>query len=115
MLIRSVVEQSLKPSTIVKIPKILSVIQSHIDTNLTVKELMALANFAANTERSEVNMMMLPGSFSGDGRTEVSYWLPDSDGIDRLMAQHFEFSSYRPENLEDPYVSWEESSRSLLN
>ncbi|MGV2827534.1 LCP family protein [Myxosarcina sp. GI1(2024)] len=110
MLIRSVVEQSLKPSTIVKIPKILSVIQSHIDTNLTVKELMALANFAANTERSEVNMMMLPGSFSGDGRTEVSYWLPDSDGIDRLMAQHFEFSSYRPENLEDPYVSWEEKA-----
>ena len=89
MLMRSTVEQTLKPATIVKLPKILSVIQSHIDTNLTVRELMALASFASTINRSDVQMMMLPGNFSGDGRTEISYWLPDRDRIYKLMTQHF--------------------------
>ena len=89
MLMRSVVEQTLKPSTVVKIPKILSVIQSHIDTNLSIQELMGLANFAAQSQRSDVKMMMLPGNFSGNGRKEVSYWLPNEDHIAKLMHQHF--------------------------
>ena len=90
MLMRSVVEQTLQPSTIVKIPKILSVIQSHLDTNLTIQELMGLANFASQTKRSDVKMMMLPGNFSGDGRTEVSYWLPNQNRIEKLMTRHFD-------------------------
>ena len=91
MLMRSVVEQTLKPSTIVKIPKILSVIQSHLDTDLTIKELMALGNFAMKTERSDVQMFMLPGNFSGDGKTRAtSYWLPDRSRISEIIAQHFD-------------------------
>jgi LCP family protein required for cell wall assembly len=89
MLMRSAVEQTLKPATIVKIPKILSVIQSHLDTNLTVRELMALSNFASKTDRSGINMMMLPGDFN-DPNERVSYWLPNENKIHRLMTQHFE-------------------------
>lgn len=89
MLMRSAVEQTLKPATIVKIPKILSVIQSHLDTNLTVRELMALSNFASKTDRSHIQMMMLPGDFN-DPNERVSYWLPDENKIHRLMTQHFE-------------------------
>lgn len=88
MLMRSAVEQTLKPATVVKIPKILSVIQSHLDTNLTVRELMALSNFASNTDRSNVKMMMLPGDFNS-GDDPVSYWLPNYDGIHKLMTRHF--------------------------
>lgn len=88
MLMRAAVEQTLKPATVIKVPKILSVIQSHLDTNLTVRELMALSNFASKTDRSGVKMMMLPGDFnSGDER--VSYWLPNHRKINRLMTQHF--------------------------
>jgi LCP family protein required for cell wall assembly len=90
MLMRSVVEQAMKPATIVKIPKILSVIQSHLDTNLTVKELMALANFASQTKRSNVQLLMLPGDFSGNGRNEVSYWLPNDYQIQKIAQQHFD-------------------------
>ena len=88
MLMRSAVEQTLKPATVVKIPKILSVIQSHLDTNLTVKELMALSNFAAQIDRSNVKMMMLPGDFNSADEA-VSYWLPDEDNIHKLMTKHF--------------------------
>ena len=89
MLMRSAVEQTLKPATVVKIPKILSIIQSHLDTNLTVRELMAVANFASKTERKNVKMMMLPGDFNNGDET-VSYWLPDRKGINQLMTRHFD-------------------------
>ncbi len=93
MLMRSAVEQSLKPATVVKIPKILSVIQSHLDTNLTVRELMALANFASERDRSNINMMMLPGDFNSGDET-VSYWLPHHKSINKLMTNHFNLPSY---------------------
>ena len=88
MLMRSAVEQTLKPATVVKIPKLLSIIQSHLDTNLSVKELMALSNFASKTDRSNIKMMMLPGDFNS-GEETVSYWLPDREGINKLMTHHF--------------------------
>ncbi|MEO1671310.1 MAG: LCP family protein [Cyanobacteria bacterium J06631_2] len=88
MLMRAAVEQTLKPATVIKVPKILSVIQSHLDTNLTVRELMALSNFASKTDRSGVKMMMLPGDFNS-GDESVSYWLPNHRKINRLMSQHF--------------------------
>ncbi len=99
MLMRSAVEQTLKPSTVVKIPKILSVIQSHLDTNLTVRELMALSNFASQTERANVKMMMLPGDFNS-GDEPVSYWLPDRQGIKQLMTRHFNLPDRNKNNLD---------------
>lgn len=88
MLMRSAVEQTLKPATVVKIPKILSVIQSHLDTNLTVRELMALSNFASQTDRNNVKLMLLPGDFN-DGSETVSYWVPSNEKIRKLMGNHF--------------------------
>lgn len=89
LLMRAVMEQTLNPATLARMPKILSVIQSHIDTNLTIEELMALVGFGVQTERSNVQMLMLPGTFSEQGQYNASYWLPDSDRIATMMAQHF--------------------------
>lgn len=89
MLMRSAVEQTLKPATVIKIPQILSVIQSHLDTNLTVKELMALTNFASKVDRANVRMMMLPGDFNSGDET-VSYWLPKNKQISKLLVKHFD-------------------------
>ncbi|WP_293045046.1 LCP family protein [Moorena sp. SIO1F2] len=89
MLMRALVEQALKPSTIARIPQILSVIQSHIDTNLSVEELVALAGFATKTKRANVQMLMLPGRFSNDGKKQASYWLPNHRRIQQMVSQHF--------------------------
>lgn len=90
MLMRAVIEQALKPQVLLKIPEILAVIQSHIDTNLTVEELVALAGFASSTQRSDVQMLLLPGDFSGNGRKEVSYWIPNQKQIQEIAAQYFD-------------------------
>jgi LCP family protein required for cell wall assembly len=89
MLMRSLMEQTLKPTTIANLPQILSIVQSHIDTNLSVEELVALAGFAAKTDRAKVQMLMIPGDFNSDGQFETSYWLPDPDRITTLVSRYF--------------------------
>lgn len=91
MVMRALMEQAINPAVLPRLPKILSVIQSHIDTNLTVEELVALVGFAAQIKRSEVKMLMVPGDFSVAGEYDASYWLPDSRQIQAMMAQYFAF------------------------
>lgn len=103
MLMRSLIEQALNPTTIARLPKILSVIQSHVDTNLSVEELVALVGYSAQTRRSDVQMMMLPGSFSSYDDYDLSYWLPNYSEIDRLSEQYFGLhNAYNVSEYKDP-------------
>lgn len=87
---RAMIEQVLNPTTLARVPKILSVIQSNLDTNLTVEELVALVGFGAGTKRSNTQMLLVPGKFNGTGHSDVSYWLPDRRRIRQMMARHFD-------------------------
>jgi polyisoprenyl-teichoic acid--peptidoglycan teichoic acid transferase len=89
MLMRSLMEQTLKPATVLKLPQFLSIIQSHLDTNLSVEELIALAGFASKIDRAKVEMLLLPGDFSTSSQFEASYWLPNPTKISTLMNQYF--------------------------
>jgi LCP family protein required for cell wall assembly len=91
-LMRAVIEQALSPKTLVKLPDILAIIHSHLDTNLTTNELLALTAFAAQQERSDIKMLMLPGDFSllkNRENVEISYWQPYPRSIKNMMQQHF--------------------------
>ncbi|MBU7586135.1 MAG: LCP family protein [Nostoc sp. TH1S01] len=99
MVIRALTDQSLNPATLAQLPKILNVVKEHIDTNLTVEELVALLGFGARTNRSNMEMLMLPGRFSEKGEYDASYWLPNKEGIAKLMAKQFGLES-TTENLD---------------
>ena len=104
MVIRALMEQALNPTTLARLPKILAVIQSHIDTNLSVEELVALVGFGVQTNRSNVNMLMVPGYFNGDGRHDVSYWLPDKRRISRMVGQYFDQGYSEARGFDPAYV-----------
>ncbi len=89
MVMRALMDQSLNPNTLAQLPKILDVVKEHIDTNLTVEELVALMGFGVRTNHSNMHMLMVPGRFSDKREFDSSYWLPDSQHINSLMAQHF--------------------------
>jgi polyisoprenyl-teichoic acid--peptidoglycan teichoic acid transferase len=91
-------EQALNPATITRLPSILSVIQSHIDTNLSVEEIVALVGYAAQTNRSNTQMLMVPGEFSNPGEFDASYWLPSQRRIQDVMARHFDFGDLGAED-----------------
>lgn len=102
MLMRALVEQVLNPATLGRMPDILSVIQTHLDTNLSVEEIMALVGFGVQTDRSNVEMLMVPGQFSQTGQYKASYWLPDSDRITTMMAKHFDVPALNALEPVDP-------------
>jgi polyisoprenyl-teichoic acid--peptidoglycan teichoic acid transferase len=93
MVMRSLMEQALNPATITRLPQILSVIQSYLDTNLTVEELVALVGFGSQVNRSNTQMLMVPGEFSDPKQFEASYWLPSPSRIQDIMARHFDFGT----------------------
>lgn len=104
MLMRALVEQALNPATIARLPKILSVIQSNVDTNLSVEELVALVGYGAQSNRSNIQMLMLPGDFSSYDDYDLSYWIPDYSEIDVLSEQYFGLNntSYSISSNADP-------------
>jgi polyisoprenyl-teichoic acid--peptidoglycan teichoic acid transferase len=102
MVMRSLMEQTLNPGTVARLPKILNVVQSHLDTNLTVEELVALVGFASQVNRSNAQMLMVPGEFSAPGEYKASYWLPHPEKIQDLIAKHFDFGT---NSLEEPAPS----------
>ncbi|WP_322744985.1 LCP family protein [Leptolyngbya ectocarpi] len=101
-MMRAVIEQTLNPATIARLPKILSVIQSHVDTNLSVEELVALVGYGSQTSRSDVQMLMLPGNFSSPAEYELSYWLPNYDKIDGMVQQYFGLDSVQTMEAASP-------------
>lgn len=118
LLMRSLMDRALSLSTIPRVPKILSTIKEHIDTNLTIEELMALVGFAAPLDRQDTEMLLVPGEFSDPKQYKASYWMPDLKAIDAMMAEHFDFDQhsrgYRETNpsylkvaIQDSTEDWE--------
>lgn len=90
MLLRSLIEQAIGPMTLVRLPKILSVVQDYLDTNLSIEELVALLNFTKDISHDDAQMLMLPGNFNTPATpVSPSYWLPDYERIDTMVAEHF--------------------------
>jgi polyisoprenyl-teichoic acid--peptidoglycan teichoic acid transferase len=102
MVMRALMDQTLNPATVAQLPKVLEVVKEHIDTNLTVEELVALVGFGVRTNRSNMQMLLMPGRFSEKGEYDASYWLPNKDSIAKLMAQHFGLESEQGQQIADP-------------
>ncbi|HAN46951.1 MAG TPA: LytR family transcriptional regulator [Cyanobacteria bacterium UBA8156] len=95
-LIRTLKEQKLNVGTLARMPEILRVLRNNLDTNLSVNEMLALGGFAADLDRSRVDMLLLPGRFSEAGEFPLSYWLLEPESIRGLMAAHFDLPVAAP-------------------
>jgi LCP family protein required for cell wall assembly len=102
MVMRTLMEQTLNPKTLGRLPEIIKVIQAHIDTNLTVEELITLAGFGMQNKGSNVEMLTVPGRYSQKGEFDSSYWIPDSDRIAAMMTQNFDLEPVKTLQASDP-------------
>lgn len=92
MVMQALMEQTLNPATATRFPQILSTVQSNLDSNLSVEELLALVGFSIKTNRSNVQMLTLPGYAESLGKKHISYWLPDYNRIQEIMSFYFDQS-----------------------
>ncbi|MGF1514450.1 MAG: LCP family protein [Elainellaceae cyanobacterium] len=88
------------PAILTKIPAIISLLRTQIDTNLSGEELLAMVNFALELERSDIDMVMLPGHFSQGDKYFASYWVPDVRDVSRVMKDYFQATA--PPRLSRP-------------
>ncbi len=78
------------PTIIPRIPQAIDILQRSVDTNLSMEEILALANFGRQLTKEQVQMVMLPGRFSQPEEFEkASYWILSESGRDRVMDQYF--------------------------
>ncbi|TAE61671.1 MAG: LytR family transcriptional regulator [Nostocales cyanobacterium] len=104
MVLRALIDQTLNPGTLTRLPDILNTVKDNIDTNLTVEELVALVGFGTRTNRSNMEMLMLPGRFSEKNEYEYSYWIPYEREIRKLMVQNFGFKSEESETFDQEII-----------
>ncbi len=90
MLLKALRERLTNPMVIPKLPQAIRVLQRYVDTNLTLEEMLAIANFGLEIESDQLQMVMLPGRFSTPAEFNASYWLPNWDASATVMQNFFE-------------------------
>lgn len=90
LVMQALIEQALNPATLARSPVIIGTIKDNIDTNLNLDSLLTLVNFGVQANRSDIQMLTLPGRVSNGREFAASYWLPDEEKIDTAVAPYFE-------------------------
>lgn len=92
-LLRSIIEQIKKPSTITKIPDIISIAKQNVKTDMSFYELSQYAALAKNIDMDKTEIALLPGA--PNQRGYISYWILDPDKtqdvINRLIYRDKEY------------------------
>lgn len=89
LLLKALRERLTNPTVIPKLPQALRVLQRYVDTNLTLEEMLAIANFGLEIQPDQLQMVMLPGRFSTTTEFIASYWLPNWDASAAIVQNFF--------------------------
>jgi len=81
--IRGLLAELQKPETITKIPKIISVANKYIKTDMSVYEMTQYASLAKGINMDNLEIAMLPGAPNKHGYT--SYWILDPDKTQEVV------------------------------
>jgi LCP family protein required for cell wall assembly len=91
--IRALREKISSPAMVTRLPQAIELFRRYIDTNLTLEEMLALANMGLGLEKENFRMVMLPGRFSTPDESVASYWIFDAVAKDAVMQEYFDVSS----------------------
>ncbi len=80
----------LQPETISKLPEILRIAQSNIDTDLSLDEMLAIAHATLTNDRERNNFLMLPGRYSRRNEYPKSYWIANPQAAAPILARYFD-------------------------
>ncbi|MGF1459594.1 MAG: LCP family protein [Leptolyngbyaceae cyanobacterium] len=90
MLMKALRERLTHPTVIPRLPQVMRVMMRYVETNLTLEEILALANVAMEIEPQSLQMVMLPGRFSTPSEYVASYWIPDETATQQVLNNFFQ-------------------------
>jgi LCP family protein required for cell wall assembly len=82
LFLRAVQDKALEPMSWAKVPKLLSIAQNYVLTDLGPAGLTQMATFARSVPKPNQQMMMLPGNFTGTGD-----WAASDEDIRLVVAR----------------------------
>lgn len=85
--IEALAKTVLKPSTLLKLPKIINTIQENVETDMQPLEIASLANFARQVGADNIETFMLPGE--GKYISGISYFIPYQSQMNEMVDNIF--------------------------
>lgn len=83
----------LQPATIAKLPQILQVVKDNLDSDLSLQEMVAVAQTLITSDRHRLNFIMLPGRFSRRSEYRLSYWISNPKAMDGILSRYFDVNT----------------------
>ena len=85
--LKALTQKALAPMNLPKLPRLMNTMIQNVDTDMTARDLLALAKLAEGMDLSTVNMAMLPGTPETIGR--ISYWIADPEQSAKVVSDVF--------------------------
>lgn len=70
--LKAVLDKAINPTSWPHVPKLLEIAQNYLDSDLSMKDMMGIANFVRGVPKSNQLLTMMPGSFTGSGDWSVA-------------------------------------------
>jgi len=83
----ALIKTALRPATILKLPKLIDVVQENVETDIQPLELASLANFARQIKQENIKMYMIPGE--GKYISGTSYFIPYQNQMNEMIDEIF--------------------------
>lgn len=99
VVLRAILNSLLQPSTLGQLPQILQVVKDNVDTDLSIGEMLAIAQILGHTDRQHINMVMLPGRFSEKNEYSLSYWIKNPQATAAILASYFDVPNYQVQTV----------------
>lgn len=88
VLMKALRDRLTHPTLLPLLPKLARMMQSYVDTNLSLPEILALVDFCVELDGQNFQMVLLPGSLSRLSKDPSSYWLYPA-GQNQVMGEYF--------------------------
>ncbi len=85
--VEALIKKALKPATLLKLPKIIDIIQENVETDIQPLEMASLANFARQVKHEDIKMYIVPGE--GKYISGTSYFIPFQNQLDEMIDEIF--------------------------
>jgi LCP family protein required for cell wall assembly len=86
--LQTVLKRLATPAVLAKSPWVLAIAAENIKTDLSLKDILFSLNFARGLRKEDINMTIVPGSFSV-GEMNASVWAPDQEALRDIVNKYF--------------------------
>ncbi|MEI6429571.1 MAG: LCP family protein [Pseudanabaena sp. ELA607] len=96
MVLQAIKAKLNNPLTVFQVPRLMALMQNHLDTNLSQDEIKAIVAFSMSLKPNQIKTNSLKGRVSYPDEFRYSYWITSQQFIDEAINQKFTVKEPNP-------------------